>query len=212
MERLYYQKLNKLKSAFETDLLKEKALQPLLDSYYQKLKNYHFKRIHSKTEQLQGIDLYFIHKRTNKKYVIDEKAQLDYVGENLPTFAFEIAYYKKDILKKGWFYDTTKSTEFYALATNIQQDEDKIYTSCKLTVVNRIKLQKVLQKKGITINAINEFYNKQPKKSGQLNIPNLNPKKEGYLYTSTLNKAEKPLNLILRLSWLIKCKVAKTIS
>ncbi|GGG38718.1 hypothetical protein GCM10011414_05010 [Croceivirga lutea] len=201
-----------MKSSFKSDLLKEKALQPLLDTYYQKLHFYNFKRIHTKTHQLQGVDLYFIHKQTNKTYVIDEKAQLDYIGENLPTFAFEICYLKKGISKQGWFYDASKITEFYALATNIQQDGDKFFTSCKLTLVNRNKLQQLLQKKGITLKSLKEYVKNHSKKYGQLNIPNLNPKKEGYLYASTSNKAEKPLNLILRLSWLIDCKVAKTIS
>ncbi len=197
-----------LKSSFSSDLAKEQRLAALLDSYYTKsLKHYTFKRIASLKEQLAGIDVIFTHKHNGKNYGIDEKAQLDYVNEDLPTFAFEICYYKKGVEKGGWLYDEKKKTDFYALVTAIYDDGDKRYSSCKITLINRKKLQEVLTNRGLNEVALKSFYN--TKTHGKINVVGLNARNEGYLFLSTKNKAEKPLNLILKLDWLIQNNIGK---
>ena len=136
-----------LKSNFKKDLEKEKKLSSLLDSYYTtKLKHYTFKRITDLNQQYQGVDLIFEHKKKAISYSIDEKAQLDYINENLPTFAFEISYKKDGIIKGGWLFDKTKKTQFYSLITSIYSDTPSIYYSCKITLVNRNKLINFLKK------------------------------------------------------------------
>ena len=101
-----------LKSNFKTDLAQEKKLIPLLDSYYRKhLKMYDFERVDTLEEQLDGIDLILTHNKTGETYFIDEKAQLDYLNKNLPTFAFELFYSKNDSLKQGWLFDAQKSSK-----------------------------------------------------------------------------------------------------
>ncbi|MGS0525781.1 hypothetical protein ACU8V7_11875 [Zobellia nedashkovskayae] len=90
-----------LKSNFKSDLEREQELCILLDRYYkQYLKHYTFERVSDMPKQLAGIDLIFIHKTNGKKFYIDEKAQLDYINENLPTFAFELSYEKKGYSKR----------------------------------------------------------------------------------------------------------------
>lgn len=192
------------KSSFNSDLKKEKLLQYFLDIQYQKhLKLYTFKRNNSLKDQLLGVDIYLTHKVTNKQYSVDEKAQLDYINEDLPTFAFELSYLKNGTVKPGWFIDSKKTTDFYGLVTSIYCDEPNKFTSCKYYFVNRVKLIDYLSSR-INLKSI-----ERPQKHGISLVPNLFAKKEGYLYLSSKNKIEQPLNLILKLDFLIKNNVAK---
>ena len=195
-----------LKSTFEEDLNKEQKLQSLLDHYYSKyLRNYNFRRVNDLQQQREGVDLILVNKTTNEEFIVDEKAQLDYVNDDLPTFAFELSYYKKGKLKSGWLSDSNKRTHFYSLVTAIYQDEPDKFTSCKITFVNRKKLLQLLEERNLSFQ---EFLNKQLP-HGKSVIEQFHHRKEGYLYSSISNKAEKPLNLILKLDFLIEHGVAK---
>ena len=152
----YLRKSKAVKSNFKQDLAKEQWLYPLLDTYYGHLKHYDFKRVHDITEQRAGIDLILTDRRTKKTYFVDEKAQLDYLNEDLPTFAFEIQYSKDGTLRPGWLFDSNKKTQFYALATSIYADEVGKLTSCRLTFVNRHKLLELLEKTGHTSSPITQ--------------------------------------------------------
>lgn len=199
-----------LKSNFNSDLKKEQKLFPLLDSIYsQELTYYTFKRISDYKEQFKGIDVVLTHKVTGQNYLIDEKAQLDYINDDLPTFAFEIQYQKEGRQKKGWLFDNSKETHFYSLITALFKDIPDTFTSCKVTLVNRKKLIEFLAERRITEDFLIEEIKKYPEKHAKLVLQRLNPKTEGYLYFSTKNKAEKPINLILRLELLITNGVAK---
>lgn len=197
-----------LNSSFSSDLAKEQKLAVLLDRYYSKnLKHYNFERIENRKEQYEGVDVNFIHKVNSKVFHIDEKAQLDYINEDLPTFAFEICYYKNGVEKEGWFFDANKKTSFYALITAIYKDDEALFTSCKITLVNRMKLQNKLLNKGLDKRNLKNQSDKTA--HGKLCVEELDSRSEGYLFLSKKNKAEKPLNLILRLDWLLELGVAK---
>ncbi len=202
-----------MKSHFENDLSKEQRLTPLLDKYYSTyLKHSTFERVTEKKQQLQGIDVIFTDKHTGVSYFVDEKAQLDYVNETLPTFAFELIYEKRGGQKQGWLFDTAKKTQFYALVTNIFSDEKDVFTSCNITFVNREKLLAHLSTLGLTKKFLGELTLVHKNLHGKLELKELNPKKEGYLFFSTQNKAEKPINLILRLDYLVRIGVAKRLT
>jgi hypothetical protein len=195
-----------LKSSFKADLKKEKQLSLLLDSQYQsKLKHYSFERITDLDQQLKGVDVIFTHKEKGDSYCIDEKAQLDYINEDLPTFAFEISYQKNGEEKEGWLFNKAKKTDFYSLITAIYSDAPDAYTYCKITLVNRVKLLAFLNTRGLDKSLLVS----KPQQHGKHVLKKLNQKSEGYLYFSKDNKAEQPLNLILRLDFLIKNKLAK---
>ncbi len=196
-----------MKSSFKSDLAKEELLQPLLNSYYKRLKHYQFERINNLSQQHRGIDVILTNKTNGKTYFLDEKAQLDYINEDLPTFAFEIQYLKDNSKRPGWLFDERKTTEFYALITSIYSDEDKKLTSCKITFVNRKLLLKLLSRKKIDLAKLLDI--DLSKQGGKMELKELHPKREGYLFLSK-NKAESPLNLILKLDWLIEQKVAKS--
>lgn len=199
-----------MKSKFIADLSKEKLLTPLLDYNYQKhLKHYSFERISNIKKQLEGIDLILKDNRSEKQFFVDEKAQLDYVNESLPTFAFELFYHKNGTQKQGWLFDVSKKTQFYALVTSIYSDEDDVFTSCNITFVNREKLILRLDELGLSKKRLERIISKNQDIHGKLNLEQLNPKSEGYLFFSTKNKAEKPVNLILKLDYLMQIGVAK---
>jgi hypothetical protein len=200
----------KLTSNFRTDLQKEQHLAILLDSLYKKhLNHYRFQRVSDVKKQLQGIDLTLTRSMDQKEFLIDEKAQLDYVNDDLPTFAFELSYLKKGASKKGWLFDSSKKTEFYALITGIYSDEPNKFTSCKITFVNRKKLISFLKSRTITENSLVIFIENSLPKQGKLKMSELDSKTEGYLYFSRYNKAEKPINLVLKLDFLIENGLAK---
>lgn len=199
-----------MKSAFKSDLEKEQQLSVLLDNYYQKhLKTYDFQRVSNLEEQLAGIDLAFTHKSRGERFYIDEKAQLDYINEELPTFAFELSYYKNSELRKGWLFDTNKKTHFYSLITAIYSDEPGKFTSCKITFVNRQKLVLLLESRNISEKVLTTQIVENTEKQGKVQMNELHHRKEGYLYFSSKNKVEKPANLILKLDFLVQNGIAK---
>jgi hypothetical protein len=199
-----------LKSKFLSDLSKEKQLAPLLDFYYQKhLQQYAFERVSNLKQQRQGIDLILEHKTSKNIFYVDEKAQLDYVNESLPTFAFELFYHKNGQQKQGWLFDNSKKTHFYALVTSIFSDEDRVFTSCNITFVNRKKLIGHLVDLNLTEEHLTKVIRNNAQTNGKLILEKLHPKKEGFLFFSKSNKAEKPINLVLRLEFLIEIEVAK---
>lgn len=199
---------------FKSDLAQEEILSTYLDTIYAK-KKIEFKRVKDLDQQLKGIDL--IMTVNGQSYLIDEKAQLHYLNSDLPTFTFELSYLKNSIFKDGWLFDTSKLTHYYFLITGIflkkgikklssYNDIDKI----KITSVNRTKL--IAHLKSINLSKEKLLYYdfdcRTNKTYGKNTIAELNPHKEGLIYfTEQLD--EEPINLQLRLSYLIKVGVAK---
>lgn len=173
------------------------------------MKHYNFERVNALKRQLQGIDLILTHRITQNEFLIDEKAQLDYLNDDFTTFAFELSYQKNREAKEGWFFDKSKKTDFYALITAIYADEPNIYTSCKVTFVHRAKLISFLETRNITPKNLEKYLNTTQEHHGKIEMAALDSKKEGYLYCSTFNKAEKPINIILKLDFLIEKGIAK---
>jgi len=201
-------------SNFNSDLEKAGILSEYLDFIY-KSKKLNFKRIDDFDKQLQGIDLILYH--DSNEYFVDEKAQLDYINSDLPTFTFEFSFLKNNVLKKGWLFDNSKCTDYYFLITGIflkdgknklesPEDIDKL----KITSVDRQKLIEHLSSVNLSkdkllkyasdIRKTNSFYKNS--------IPELKPNKEGLIYF-TKHKSEKPINLQLRLQYLIDNDIAK---
>ncbi|MEM9648142.1 MAG: hypothetical protein AAF969_06650 [Bacteroidota bacterium] len=199
-----------MKSSFISDLSKERLLSQFLDPQYKKhLKQYSFKGVSDIKAQLKGVDLVLTHKQTAAIYHIDEKAQLDYLNENLPTFAFELFYEKGGEQKTGWFLDANKKTDFYSLITGIYADDKDRFTACNITLANREKLLGVLATRGLSPDKMVQLAESQPNYHGKMELESLNPYTEGYLFFSRKNKLEKPVNLILKLDWLCEIGAGK---
>lgn len=206
-------------SDFKKDLYKERILSSYLDDVYSEIRDNEsvYNRVDDKDNQNKGIDLEITHKQ--KKYLIDEKAQLSYLNRDLLTFVFELSYLKGQELKKGWFIDSSKITDKYFLITGIYL---KVHESdfaskhdiktIKITSVNKRRLKTLLNSKGLTDDVLIQL-TKEVRKNEQFGdnpIEHLNPSVEGSLYYSK-HLTEKPVNLKLYLSFLINNRVAKTI-
>lgn len=199
-----------MKSTFISDLKKEKQLSRLLDVYYREhLIYYDTERVSDVNNQMEGVDVIFTHTQRKDIFYVDEKAQLDYVNEDLPTFAFELGYHKNGIYKDGWLFDTHKKTDFYALATAIYEDEPGVFTSCKITLVNRKKLLSYLRLQNITKQVLEDYRTANQALHGKVMLDELCQRNEGYLYFSKNNKMEKPFNLVLKLNFLVEHGIAK---
>ncbi len=204
------------KSSFKSDLAEEQILGHYLDEVYHAL-IFDFDRISSMKLQMKGVDLILKHK--GKSYHIDEKSQLHYLNKDLPTFTFELSYLKNGQLRMGWLFDRNKTTDYYFLITGIYLNEggstlqDHLEISrIKITSVNRKKLLSLLTKRGLSEDSLNQFdqHIRETEHYGQNEIDRLNSKTEGLIYF-TEHLEEKPMNLQLRLSFLIKTGVAKKI-
>lgn len=83
--------------------------------YYSRLKNTDGTKVRcefisDKARQTQGIDV--IYSRNDRKYVIDEKAQIDYIYEGpLNTFVLELLNGSSG--RVGWFINNELKTEYY---------------------------------------------------------------------------------------------------
>ena len=202
-------------SLFNSDLHQEQILNTYLDTVYtsRKLK---YSRITDLEKQHRGIDVVFHH--NSKDYFIDEKAQLHYLNQDLPTFTFELSYLNQNNeIKEGWLFDRSKSTQFYFLITGIilKNSQTKLLSpndikALKITSVNRKKLIKLLKQKGLSRHKLDQYDLdiRNTESFGKNFIPELNHKSAGLLYYSK-QLAEHPVNLQLRLEYLIRCKVAK---
>lgn len=131
----------------EKDMAREKELAAFLDSYiYLKLnKLFIFNRISDKKKQKKGIDLEIKSIQSNKKYNVDEKAQLNYVNKSLPTFAFEL----ESSGKIGWFMNDKLLTDLYILISpygnnsNFMKKDD--YKSVKVIMIKKIIIIKKIE-------------------------------------------------------------------
>ncbi|XCF06426.1 hypothetical protein ABI125_00880 [Tamlana crocina] len=202
-------------STFKQDLKQEQILNTYLDHIYHS-KKLNFLRITDLEQQHRGVDVIFHH--NSDEYLIDEKAQLHYINKDLPTFTFELSYINKhNQIKEGWLFDNSKKTQFYFLVTAIFLKEGKSklsaqndIASLKITSVNREKLISHLHKKGLSRNQLDayDFDIRNTLSFGKNIIPELNEKRAGLIYY-TKHLKERPINLQLRLRYLIDNNIAK---
>lgn len=202
--------------SFHSDLEQEGILSKYLDNIY-KEKKIEFERIFDLDIQHQGIDLkIFV---DSNQYLIDEKAQLHYINSDLPTFTFELLYIKNNVIKGGWLFDSNKKTQYYFLITGIYLKEDKTelktpedIDKLKITSVNRTKLIQHLDSIGLNISKLHKYdkHFRMNNSYGKNEITELNKYSEGLIYFSE-QLVEKPINIQLRLEYLIQSEVAKKI-
>ena len=203
-----------------SDFNKDKAVESFLANtllnriYHNKFESDNdifWKRTNLRNDQQKGIDLKIFSIEKSKTFYVDEKAQLNYINTKLPTCAFEIIYYKNEILKEGWLFDDNKITDVYFLINNIQQNKNGNFTDCIIYSIDRKKLIDLLNQRNINKESLKKIYEKiknslKNNSTTKLKIENLDFENEGNLQVS--NKlAEGPINLVLKLDFLEKNKV-----
>lgn len=139
---------------FHHDIGQEQLLRPFLDQCYA-AHGIRVDRYSDPVLQAKGIDA--VLSRDRRSFLVDEKAQLHYIGRNLPTCAFEVELLKNGEPSIGWFYNPTLSTEVYALICDIQVTtqadhikETSDVCSAEIILVNRTRLLKLLHGHGLT--------------------------------------------------------------
>jgi hypothetical protein len=82
----------------------------LMKHFYEKYFNGNVERVTNKAQQVKGVDA--IITDGEKKYLVDEKAAIRYVG--LKTFALELSFFnRKGNLMTGWLLDDEKVNDHY---------------------------------------------------------------------------------------------------
>lgn len=166
-------------------------------------------RIDDTDDQLAGIDVKLIDKK-GRVYRVDEKAQLYYLNQDLPTFAFEIQYLRGKEERLGWLCNQELLTDFYLLiwpfATTdkpkgIRWDQ---FTRADCLLVKKKSLLAELSGRGLTTEKMLEDArriraDRQVGKVPILNKGKASISKEMYYFASDPQKyAESPINIVIR--------------
>ena len=160
------------------------------------------RRIDDKREQLNGIDVEFIGK-DGKHYCVDEKAQLYYLNQDLPTFAFEILFKRNGYDTTGWLCNDSLKTDLYMLIWPFAtQDTPKGITWDKFTkadclLIQKKRLLKMLSDKGLSIEEMLDGARRirRSGKTGKIPIAGL---RGIYYYASNPQRyREAPINIVI---------------
>lgn len=160
------------------------------------------RRTQDKSEQLSGVDVEFTG-TDGRVYFVDEKAQLHYLNQNLPTFAFELLSYQKGYDTVGWLCNEKLKTDFYMLIWPFAtQDSYKGITHNQFTrvdclLIQKQKLLKMLDAKGLTVERMMEdaYEIRRNGKTGKITIPGI---RGIYYYASQSYKyKEAPINIVI---------------
>ena len=130
----------------EKDMRAEQALSYFLDRNYYgrfveegKLKE--FRRIEDVIVQKQGVDVIAAAAKASAN--IDEKAQLHYINNGLPTFALELDFLLSGRVIDGWFLnDELKTTHYFFLWPNASTTDLATITSDSFTEVEGMMIPK----------------------------------------------------------------------
>ena len=173
-----------------------------------------YERITEKNIQEEGIDVVFV--KDGKKYIVDEKAQMDYIYEEKPrpTFALELLNSKSG--REGWFVNPNLKTEYYMFiwphANEKPLSIDKIEYA-QYALVEKKKLVEAVTENYCGPNVLLEYARRMVDEKMGEQVPNKNGKLQGYKFKGdffddraylfyTVNKKEEPVNLVVKRYWL----------
>lgn len=157
-------------------------------------------RIYDVEQQKRGIDV-IASKGKNTAY-IDEKAQLYYINNMLPTFAFELGFSTPSARHTGWLLNDDLATTHYFLlwisaeTSDLAQFSKEKITSVEGIMIRKSDLRKYLGEYGLTDKTLREVESKLHEKgvTGRHDSP-----LDGiYFYVSDKEKySEAPVNLVI---------------
>lgn len=159
-------------------------------------------RVYSKAEQLAGVDVRFTGK-DGTVYHVDEKAQLYYIDQDLPTFAFEIQFLREGEETLGWLCNRSLLTDLYLLIWPFaEQDTPKgirwdQFTKADCLLIQKHKILSLLAKEGLTPEKMLADASSLRKagRTGKVTIPGV---KGIYYYASDPHRyREAPINVII---------------
>ena len=213
-----------MKESFRyNDMKAEEQLAEFMDKYFysrlhdQNSQSVIYERKHDKEGQLKGVDVEL--KINEKTIYIDEKASLYYSNTMLPTFAFEIdsiqKYHEKPVL--GWFLNDELITEYYMLIwpnvkcrqsgnTWVRKDIRELqvsdFTIVEAMLIDKKQLTIELGKMGCERTWLLEYAKRLREKMVGREEYVTEPINENVKITYTGTLAEKPINAVVRKSFL----------
>ena len=159
-----------------------------------------FKRITDKAIQQRGIDV--VGKTAAAIANIDEKAQLHYINNNLPTFAFELSFLLRGEEVTGWFLnDRLETTHYLLLWPNAKTAELSRIKSSDFTVVygamiSKVKLKRYLSSIGLdsaTLLQINSALRRN-----KTSISFKDSLYDGIAFSYSASYLEAPINIVIK--------------
>lgn len=199
------------------DMGAEHELSLFLDEYFynrllQNNKIVSFERIKDKSLQLQGIDVIITTKKSTVN--IDEKAQLYYINQGLPTFAFEVNFLNKNgALSPGWLYNKNLLTDYFVLIwltathNNLQEIKAEDFINAECMMIKKTEIINYLSGVGYTEKLIEKIAMdlRSQEQYGKYIIPD---QTDFYFYLSPPdNYSEQPINIVIRKDLLIRLAV-----
>lgn len=211
-------------SKFIDDMRKEHLVNLFMRTYYySKLINADGSKVESEyiddeSRQKQGIDVIF--SRDQKRYVVDEKAQIDYINEDRPLSTFALELLNSSSGKIGWFINEELETEYYMFIWphadgRLKRMEDIEYAQYAL--VERQRLKREIEGRYLSMESLQKYALRLSK--GGLKADDRDNRSyykrapfdnDAYLvFTKGRSegkegKAEKPVNLVVRKSLIDK--------
>lgn len=186
------------KSTYESDKRKEELFAEWLDKYfYARIQNYYenIYRITNKNTQKRGIDV-VIKSFDGSELKVDEKATLDYINKNIPTFAFEVK--NRTSGREGWLYNKSLETDYYLLAwPNSECDyinEADDFSSASIMTIRRERVKELLNKRNLDEN---EIMRRVKAYQDRLNEGNKFSVCDGINIYFNETKYEKPINIVI---------------
>ncbi|MGL4402651.1 MAG: hypothetical protein ACRCTS_02835 [Fusobacteriaceae bacterium] len=159
--------------------------------------------------QLKGIDLIVT---TDKEvFKIDEKAQLYYINNPLPTFAFELQFLNRNSeVSEGWLINSNLENDYYMLIWPSAKHSDLSlitkddFSQIECLLIKKSEILNFLERKGWTTekikNEIDTIHSHN--QFGRINIPN---ERDFFFYHSSPDKyIEQPINLVVYKKVLLK--------
>lgn len=166
-----------------------------------------FKRVTDRTLQLQGVDV--ILTQGEEVRYIDEKAQLYYINNTLPTFAFEIDSFQRGYLTEGWLLNNALlTTDYNLIYPNARHNDLSIITKDDFTLVEVLSitkkvLLKSLESYGLTRSYLLAAAQRIRKQCGsEMYRENTMCRYAKFVKSASYRYSEAPLNLVVQKSFL----------
>ena len=196
-----------MRSKFDNDkFLEETFAKWLDDNFYEELAKRElilgWYRVNGEKLQKEGKDTIIITNAGNE-VVIDDKATLHYINNDIQNFAFELKNQSSGA--RGWLINNNLKTEYYLLAW--PSDNDKIISSedflySDVMIIGKNDILKLLTDNKIDISNIDAFISENIKRVNERsNKVEIAP---GISFNVNYSLAERPINIVIKRDKLVE--------
>ena len=187
------------KSKFYEDKRKEELFGNWLDNHFYIRMIGKYKSITRNSDatlQKRGVDV-IIETNGGKTIYIDEKATLQYINKNIPTFAFEIRNTTSSA--QGWLYNPNYVTDYYLLAWPNATDESipnaESFFNTEVMSIKRSGVVQLLVDNGLTEGRILDLVQQYQSRLSETNKFEI---ASGITLNFNQFLAERPINVVVK--------------